>query len=101
MNLLGESYQYGRIVFTLTNTPIELILDDVRQTAWKYYKNEQRTLTGADFRSFMEDFPVIDDYINFNEDFTFIMRGNHSYNSFIYSARCVYFYCYFCHFFIF
>ena len=69
MDLLGESYQYGRIVFTLTNTPIELILDEVRQTAWKYYKNEQRTLTGADFRSFMEDFPIIDDYINFNEDF--------------------------------
>ena len=32
-------------------------------------KNEQRTLTGAYLRSFMEDCPIIDDYINFNEDF--------------------------------
>ena len=69
MDLLGESYQYGRIVFTLTNTPIELINEEVTATAWKYYRNEKRTLSGSDYTSFIEDFPVIDDYINFNEDF--------------------------------
>ena len=69
MDLLGESYQYGRIVFTLTNTSIELINEEVTATAWKYYRNEKRRLSGSDYTSFMEDFPVIDDYINFNEDF--------------------------------